>query len=215
MKHHKPPEEVLRRSLGRLTVLGAVLLIAGLAGLTHTAVATLTSMLLFGWLLLIGGAVGLVHSVLSRGSNFVWVGLIGAALNMAAGVVLIRHPEVGAEGLTLFAALLFLAGGLFRLVGGVVVRGPQMIWTLVQGAFGLLLGLLVLMEWPDSTRYVLGTFFSLALLFDGLSLIATGIGGRQLIGVLERPEVPQEPRVADPGADLPQRTEDDNGRDLS
>ena len=49
--------------------------------------ATLTSMLLFGWLLLIGGAVGLLHAIQARGSNFFWLGVVVAALNIAAGVV--------------------------------------------------------------------------------------------------------------------------------
>lgn len=176
-------EERLARSLGWLAVLGLVLVAAGLVGLVYVGVATLTSVLLFGWLLLIGGVVGLLHAVQYRHTDFVWVGLIVAALNLAAGVIIIRHPGVGAAGLTLFAALLFLSGGVFRLVGGIVVRGPQMIWTLVQGAFGIVLGALVLADWPDATRYVLGVFFSLALLFDGLGLIATGLGGRQLIGM--------------------------------
>ena len=35
------------------------------------------------------------------------------------------------DALTMFAALLFLTGGVFRLAGSVVVRGPQMGWTLV------------------------------------------------------------------------------------
>ncbi|MEE4425651.1 hypothetical protein V2J85_41035, partial [Streptomyces sp. DSM 41528] len=67
-----------------------------------------------------------------------------------------------------------------RQVGSVGVRGPQMGWPLLQGAFGLLLGLLVLFDWPHSSLYVLGVFFSLALLFDGLGLIAIGIGGRRI-----------------------------------
>ncbi len=84
----------------------------------------------------------------------------------------------------MFAALLFLTGGVFRLVGSVVVRGPQMGWTLLQGAFGPLLGLLVLFDWPHSSLYVLGCFFSLALLFDGLGLIAIGIGGRRIVSMV-------------------------------
>ena len=62
----------------------------------------------------------------------------------------------------MFAALLFLTGGVFRLAGSLVVRGPQFGWTLVQGAFGLLLGILVLASWPSSSKYVIGCFFSLA-----------------------------------------------------
>lgn len=174
----------LSRSFSWLTLLGILLVIAGLIGLVYTGVATLTSMLLFGWLLLIGGLVGLLHAIQSRGTSFFWLGAVVAALNIAAGVVVIRHPQGTAEALTMFAALLFLTGGVFRLVGSVVVRGPQFGWTLLQGAFGLLLGLLVLFDWPHSSLYVLGTFFSLALLFDGLGLIAFGVGGRRIVGLV-------------------------------
>ncbi|MEU3713208.1 HdeD family acid-resistance protein [Streptomyces catenulae] len=175
----------LGRGFGRLTALGVVLVVAGAVGLVYAGVATLTSMLLFGWLLLVGGAVGLLHALQSRGTNFVWLAVIVAALNLAAGVVVIVRPDVAAAALTMFAALLFLTGGVFRLVGGVVVRGPQFGWTLVQGAFDLLLGILVLADWPHSSRYVLGIFISLALLFDGLGLFAMGFGGRRIVGMVE------------------------------
>ncbi|MFF4232748.1 HdeD family acid-resistance protein [Streptomyces sp. NPDC001820] len=178
----------LSRSFARLVLLGAILVIGGVVGLIYTGVATLTSMLLFGWLLLIGGVVGLLNAVQWRKSNYFWLGVVVAALNIAAGVVVLRHPEGTAQTLTMFAALLFLTGGLFRLVGSVVVRGPQFGWTLVQGAFGLLLGILVLVDWPESSRYVLGVFFSLALLFDGLGLIAIGIGGRRVVSMVAEPE---------------------------
>ncbi|MCK8678054.1 MULTISPECIES: DUF308 domain-containing protein [Streptomyces] len=164
-----------------MALLGAILVIGGLVGLFYTAFATLTTMLLFGWLLLVGGLVGLLHAVESRKEGYFWLATVVAALNIAAGVVVIRHPVESAEALTMFAALLFLTGGLFRLVGSVVVRGPQFGWTLLQGVFGLLLGVLVLVEWPSSSLYVLGAFFSLALLFDGLGLLAVGVGGRRIV----------------------------------
>ncbi|MER7048661.1 HdeD family acid-resistance protein [Streptomyces jumonjinensis] len=182
----------LKRNFGLLAVLGTILVIAGVVGLVYTGLATLTSMLLFGWLLLIGGLVGLVHAVQSRGSDYFWLAVVVAALNIAAGVVVIRHPQGSAEALTLFAALLFLTGGLFRLVGSLAVRGPQFGWTLFQGAVGLLLGILVLGNWPESSRYVLGLFFSLWLLFDGLGLIAIGVGGRRIVTMVTEPG-PGEP----------------------
>ncbi|WP_242433793.1 HdeD family acid-resistance protein [Streptomyces sp. CB01580] len=194
----------LSRSFGRLALLGILLVVAGLVGLVYTGVATLTSMLLFGWLLLVGGLVGLLHAIESRGSNYFWLAVVVAALNIAAGVVVIRHPHGTAEALTMFAALLFLTGGVFRLVGSVVVRGPQFGWTLFQGAFGLLLGLLVLFDWPHSSLYVLGLFFSLALLFDGLGLISIGVGGRRIVSLVSD--------VSDQGVD-PGRRHPDPDRD--
>lgn len=197
---HRKAEQAsdrLGRSFGRLTALGVVLVVAGVVGLFYTGLATLTSMLLFGWLLLIGGVVGLLHALQSRRSNFFWLAVIVAALNLAAGVVVIRRPEGTAAALTMFAALLFLTGGVFRLAGGVVVRGPQFGWTLVQGAFDLLLGILVLADWPRSSLYVLGCFFSLALLFDGLGLVAIGVGGRRVVGLVEEGRTDEGP--ATPG----------------
>ncbi|MFJ8162610.1 HdeD family acid-resistance protein [Streptomyces sp. NPDC096136] len=186
----------LRRSLGLLALLGVVLVLAGLVGLVYAGVATLTSMFLFGWLLLVGGAVGLVHAVQSRGTGFFWLALIVAAVNLAAGFVILRRPEASAEALTMFAALFFLVGGVFRLVGSLVVRGPHLGLSLVQGAFGVLLGVLVLAEWPGSSLYVIGTFFSLALLFDGLSLVAAGTGGRRILGLV-REDGDEGPDAAD------------------
>ncbi|MBB5120794.1 HDED protein [Streptomyces eurocidicus] len=179
-----PGSHRLSRGFGVLALLGGLLVLAGLVGLVYVGFATLTTMILFGWLLLIGGLVGLVHAVQSRESNYFWLGVVVAALNMAAGVVVIRRPEVAAEALTMFAALLFLTGGVFRLVGSMVVRGPQFGWTLLQGAFDLLLGILVLGNWPHSSLYVIGTFISLALLFDGLGLIALGVGGRRVVNLV-------------------------------
>lgn len=183
-KAENPETARLSRDFGWLAALGVILVLAGLVGLVYTGVATLTSMILFGWLLLIGGVVGLLHAVQARGSNFFWLGVVVAALNIAAGVVVIVRPEAAAAALTMFAALLFLTGGVFRLAGSLVVRGPQFGWTLVQGAFGLLLGILVLASWPSSSKYVIGCFFSLALLFDGLGLMATGFGGRKIVGMV-------------------------------
>ncbi|CAL9358558.1 hypothetical protein SUDANB6_00617 [Streptomyces sp. enrichment culture] len=184
----------LSRDFGRLAALGVILLIAGLVGLVHTAAVTLTSMALFGWLLLTGGVVGLLHAVQSRGTSFLWLGVVVAALDIAAGVVIVLKPDEAAVALAMFAALLFLTAGLFRLVGSVVVRGPQSGWTLLVGAFDLLLGILVLISWPSSSQYVIGTFFSLALLFDGLGLIATGFGGRRVVGMVSE-------RIAEDGRD--------------
>ncbi|MEU9103214.1 HdeD family acid-resistance protein [Streptomyces xanthophaeus] len=183
-------QKKLSRSFGWLTLLGVLLVLAGLVGLVYAGVATLTSMFLFGWLLLIGGVVGLLHAVQSRKGNYFWLAVIVAAINLAAGFVILRRPEASAEALTMFAALLFLTGGVFRLVGALVVRGANFGLALVQGAFGILLGVLILSNWPGNSLYVIGTFFSLALLFDGLSLIATGMGARRILGLVREDEVP-------------------------
>ncbi|MFI5668379.1 HdeD family acid-resistance protein [Streptomyces sp. NPDC051704] len=180
----------LGRSFGLLAVLGVLLVVAGLIGLFYASFATLTTMFLFGWLLLAGGLVGLVQAFQSRKSNHFWLAVVVAAINIAAGFVILRRPEASAEALTMFAALFFLIGGVFRLAGGLVVRGTNLWVNLVQGAFGILLGFLVLANWPSSSLYVIGIFFSLALLFDGLSLVLLGLSARRILGLVREDEVP-------------------------
>ncbi|MFJ8042326.1 HdeD family acid-resistance protein [Kitasatospora sp. NPDC096147] len=177
-------ERGLARGFGALVVLGVVLVGAAVFGLLYTGFATLTSVLLFGWLLLIGGVAGLAHAVLARAANFFWLGASVGALNIAAGAVMIVRPDAAAEGLTLFAALLFLSAGAFRLVGGLAVRGPQFGWTLLLGVLDLIIGLLALAGWPSDSLYTLGLLFSLSLLFDGLALVSIGVGARRVIGML-------------------------------
>lgn len=74
----------LNRSFSWLAVLGVLLVLGGLVGLVYTGLATLTSMLLFGWLLLIGGVVGLLQAIQSRGTDYFWLAVVVAALNIAA-----------------------------------------------------------------------------------------------------------------------------------
>ncbi|GAA4955623.1 hypothetical protein GCM10023205_16950 [Yinghuangia aomiensis] len=170
---------------GVLVLLGLILLAAGVVGLLYTAFATLTTMVLFAWLLLVGGIVGLIQAIQSRREpGAFWLTLAVAAVNIAAGIVLLRRPDVAASALTLFVALLLLTAGLFRVVGGIASMSARMTWTVVVGVIDIVLGLLVLAEWPSNSRYVIGTFISLALLFDGLSMVSLGITGRRIVDMV-------------------------------
>ncbi|MFJ6719202.1 MULTISPECIES: HdeD family acid-resistance protein [unclassified Streptomyces] len=191
----------LSRSFGVPAFLGSLLVVAGLVGLVYTNVATLTSVFLFGRLLLAGGVIGLAQAVQARKSNDFWLVVIVAAVDIAAGFVILRRPEARAEALTLFAALLFLTGGVFRLAGALVARGSNFGPTLVQGAFGILPGLLIPAGRPGNSLYVIGAFFSLALLFDGPSLLAMGLAARRILRQVKEDQV--APEQVEAGRGLP------------
>src|SRR5258708_3961872 len=52
--------------------------------------------------------------------------LLNAILRCVTGYLLIRHPDTGAEGVTMVLAALFIAGGLFRVVGASPHSVPAM-----------------------------------------------------------------------------------------
>jgi len=53
-------------------------------------------------------------------------------------------------------------------------------WELIAiaGALSLILGLLILAEWPVSGLYVLGLFLGVNLLFEGVSWVAMGLAAK-------------------------------------
>jgi uncharacterized membrane protein HdeD (DUF308 family) len=184
---------------GLMAALGLLLVVAGVVGLFYVGFATITTMVLFGVLLLVGGAIGLVQAVQVRGETGAWLVVAVAALDIAAGVILVAKPHVAAAALTLFVALLLLAAGLFRVVGAIVSLSARMVWTLLVGLVDIALGLLVLAEWPSSSRYAIGGFVSLALLVDGIGLLTLGVTGRRIVGMVREAEAP--PPAAGKGPD--------------
>ncbi|WP_448699221.1 hypothetical protein [Streptomyces avidinii] len=53
---------------------------------------------------------------------------------------------------------------------------------------------------------MIGTFFSLALLFDGLSLVAMGMGSRRILGLVREDGAPAEAAAAGGAAGGPGET---------
>ncbi|WP_078899095.1 transposase [Streptomyces sp. KE1] len=76
-----------------------------------------------------------------------------------------------------------------RPVGSMAVRGPGSAGPCSGGPLRPRLGVPVLADWPSSSQCVVGTFFSLlSPLFDGLSLISSGTGGRGVVSDLAERE---------------------------
>ena len=58
-------------------------------------------------------------------------------------------------------------------------------------------------NWPSSSRYTLGLYFSLSLLFDGLALIGTGVAARRVIGMVGEARAAEAGGAAAGGLDDP------------
>jgi uncharacterized membrane protein HdeD (DUF308 family) len=87
-------------------------------------------------------------------------------------------PVITAEVLTLVMALFFLVGGLFQIVGSVVLEFSGLGWHLIDGVITIALGLMILGQWPASGLWVIGLFIGIDLIFYGLAWIAIAVGLR-------------------------------------
>jgi uncharacterized membrane protein HdeD (DUF308 family) len=152
-------------------ILGLVSVFVGFLAIGSTFITTLASVVVFGVLLLIAGATEVIHAVMVRNLKGFALHLLGAALYLLAGLFMLEHPLKAAVVLTLLIAAALLVGGFLRIVFALAVRFHAWPWVLFNGVIDLILGFLILNEWPGSSLWVIGLFIGIDLLFNGWSWV--------------------------------------------
>src|SRR5271166_5968137 len=122
----------LESKWGRFLFLGIVLVASGALALAVPFLMTLTSVVFYGSLLLVSGVFELVGAFWTKGWNILFH-LLGGILSVVVGGLIALNPGAGALGLTLMLAVLFLAGGFFRIGAGFAIRLPYWGWTVAGG----------------------------------------------------------------------------------
>ncbi|QEL23422.1 HdeD family acid-resistance protein [Bosea sp. F3-2] len=163
----------LRRNWGWLLAEGIVLVILGVLGLGAVALLSLASAIWFGAMIFVGGIVVLIDAFRHQGwKSRLWHILIGV-LYVAVGVMTFVNPLVATASLTLLAGAALVATGVLRLVMAFQNRElPYWGWVAFSGVLSLLLGGMILAQWPASSLWVLGTFLAIELIFQGWAAIA-------------------------------------------
>lgn len=154
-------------------VLGVLTVIAGAIVLGHVAVASLVSILFVGWMLLISGAALAVSGLVGWKQPAQRWNLATGAILAILGLGFVRNPGAGLLVLTLLAGSLLLAGGVIRLIAAFQPGAPRGI-LLFNGAVTLLLGFLVISQWPLSALWLLGTILGVQMIVDGLTAALVG-----------------------------------------
>ncbi|QVL33507.1 HdeD family acid-resistance protein [Telmatocola sphagniphila] len=164
-----------------LIVFGVLLVVGGIVALGSPLIFTITTVILFGWLLLIGGIAGLIGSILSKGWHGFAVFLLISILDIVVGFLMVSKPLASATLITLILAVLFLAGGIGRIISALVIRFPNWGWSVFSGFVSLILGGMIWGEWPESTIWVIGTFIGIEMIFRGWTWIALGSMVRKIV----------------------------------
>ncbi len=171
----------LPRHWGWLLGLGIVSTLLGLVGLGMTVWLTLAGVLMFGILLALGGVLQLFDAIKCAGwkSTLAHGGI--ALIYLIAGLVMIFDPIGGAMALTLVLGIALLAAGALRLVIAFQHRGESgWQWSAVGGALSIVLGALVLLQWPVSGFWVIGLVIAVELLINGWVAIFLALAARRI-----------------------------------
>ncbi|MCX7898760.1 MAG: HdeD family acid-resistance protein [Methylocystis sp.] len=170
-----PTREQLQGKWGWIVAMGAIFLFCGVAALYHVTTATLVAVIWIGAAMIVAGGAELVTAFQIRDwSRSILVGVIGA-LTVLTGFVTIQQPDVAAVTITMLIAIALVAIGVLKFIIAYHIRdlGP---WGMValSGLVSVLLGGMLLAQWPYSGMYALGLCLALGLIAEGVAWLMMG-----------------------------------------
>lgn len=171
----------VKKNAGWLVALGVLTVVAGILSIGSPAVGGAAVSVLIGFAMLIGGVGRTVGAFQAGSFGQGALALIGGILTFVAGMVLVTRPGVGMASLTLMLGVYLLVDGVSGTFLAFHVR-PEKGWgsMLFSAVLGVLLGIMLLKEWPLSGVWAIGTLVGVNLLFTGFSIISIGSAARGL-----------------------------------
>ncbi len=156
--------------------MGILLIALGIAGVVLPNISTIVVETWIAWLLVSAGAAKLVYAFQTREQEgFIWKLLLGI-LYVATGVMLFFNPLTGILSLTLLLGSFLLTEGVFELILAFRLRGrSNWTWTLINGIITLILGGMIVLQWPFNAPWLLGTLVGVSVLFTGISRVTLSL----------------------------------------
>jgi uncharacterized membrane protein HdeD (DUF308 family) len=178
----------LEKNWGWLLAFAIASIVLGSIGMGMSFLLTEVSVVFFGVLLVVGGVFQLLDAIKCRGwKSIAWHVLI-ALLYVAAGLVMVLKPVLASLSLTLLIAYALIAVGVLRSVLALQLKPAKgWWWPLLSGAVSVLLGVLILLEWPQSGLWVIGLFIAIELIFHGWAFIFVALAARSAAQAHQRP----------------------------
>ncbi len=163
---------------GWLLACGCISIVAGMAAIAYSVIATLVSVIFLAWLMIFCGFLEGAYAVRHRERGHLILYLLEALLAIVIGALLLRSPVSGAIALTMLVATYFVISGIFRIVGALALRLPHWGWLLTSGIVSLVLGIIVWGGWPVTGLWVLGMFIGIHLIFSGWARVMLALALR-------------------------------------
>ena len=169
----------LKKHWAWMLSLGIVMVILGIIGLGMTVLFNEIVVMYFGFLLLFGSGVQLMQAFRAEAwKGRVWHVLI-ALVYIVGGIIAVTEPVIAGMTLALLIAWTLIVIGVLRLFMALQMRGANgWLWTLLGGVLSVVLGVMIINEWPQSGLWVIGLFVAIEILFAGWSQIMIALAAK-------------------------------------
>lgn len=162
-------------------LLGLVVFVAGVCGFIANGLTSLASILLFGTLLAVAGVVEIGYAFKKRRSGQFLLYFLAGVLSLVVGAIAVTNPLESLAAVTLLLAGYFFASGIFRGITSVLDRYEAWGWDFFSGVVSVVLGAILVRQWPLSSVWLLGVLVSVELVTRGAMMMALALALRRVV----------------------------------
>ncbi|MBM4252021.1 MAG: HdeD family acid-resistance protein [Deltaproteobacteria bacterium] len=182
-----------RRSGPLMIGLGALLVLVGAAACIQFPTATIASVYLVGACMIVGGCMFGIGAFVARRWNIALLDVLAAAVYIVVGSFILRQPIAAATGITLMLSIIFMVQGVVRILAAIAMLPSHWPWLLISGIATFALGGMIMLGWPASGLWVLGTLIGIDILVSGITMIALGAAAMRAAGrhIGSKPSMPR------------------------
>lgn len=166
--------EAISSHRGWFTGVGILMMMVGLTGAYYATATTVISMSILGIFLVTGAFLHMAQGIASRHWSIFLIQTLVALLSFVTGFIALQKPVEVAGTITLLMAIMFMTTGLIKIVTALVVQMPTWGSWVLNGIVTMLIGIMVLYQWPVSGLWVIGMFLGVDILLHGASLVFLG-----------------------------------------
>ncbi len=172
----------LKSSSKKIIIFAVVLIVLGVLSITLPAYSGMTIIVILGIFFIIGGALRTTFAFVTTSWGSAILRFLFGLVMLVGGIWLIANPDMGMTTLTIVLAVMFVVDGISEVMFSFFLKpigGGTMM--LLDGIFGIVLGILIFAKWPASGEWAIGLLVGIKLLIDGIALLSLGMVGKKTI----------------------------------
>jgi uncharacterized membrane protein HdeD (DUF308 family) len=160
----------IKKAFPWLILWSAVVFVCGILAIVLPLTFSFGIAVIIGFLILVAGIAHLVFAFQTRSiGGFLWQILLCALYEMAA-ILLLINPLLGVLSLGLILASFLLLEGVLEIALYVRLRRfRHSPWILIDGTGTLILGILMVRQWPPASPEIIGTLIGISLMLSAIS----------------------------------------------
>jgi uncharacterized membrane protein HdeD (DUF308 family) len=177
---------VARQASKASIAFGAVLSVLGIFAVLAPLFTGVAVTVLVGILLLVAGIVEIVFAFKAGSFGKGVLRFLFGGLGVLAGVIIMATPGTSLVVLAYVLAVFFVAGGVLDIVLSLKVRPEEgWGWMLFSGIVSVVLGGLIIGQWPVSGAWAVGLYVGIRMVMHGWMLMALGRTGQETLTYLQ------------------------------